>query len=86
MAWPATFLHGQGAATGVALINSVANMGGMVGPYLIGALREAQGSYTGAFLVLAGVLLLTSIMAYCFPDVRRGASDRELGMASKDVE
>lgn len=34
--YPATFLQGPAAATGVALINSIANIGGMIGPYLIG--------------------------------------------------
>ena len=36
--YPATFLQGAAAATGVALINSIANVGGMIGPYLIGRL------------------------------------------------
>ena len=36
--YPATFLQGAAAATGVALINSIANIGGMIGPYLIGGL------------------------------------------------
>ena len=36
--YPATFLQGPAAATGVALINSIANIGGMIGPYLIGGL------------------------------------------------
>ena len=36
--YPATFLQGAAAATGVALINSIANVGGMIGPYLIGQL------------------------------------------------
>ena len=30
------WLQGAAAATGVALINSIANIGGMIGPYLIG--------------------------------------------------
>lgn len=36
MSWPATFLQGAAAATGVALINSIGNCGGMVGPLLMG--------------------------------------------------
>ena len=38
--YPATFLQGAAAATGVALINSIANIGGMIGPYLIGRLAR----------------------------------------------
>lgn len=36
---PATFLSGPAAATGVALINSIANIGGMLGPFMIGTSR-----------------------------------------------
>lgn len=36
MSWPRIFLQGPAAATGVALINSVGNCGGMVGPYVLG--------------------------------------------------
>ena len=35
--WPATFLMGPGAASGVALINSVGSVGGFLGPYILGA-------------------------------------------------
>ena len=35
-ALPATFLSGPAAATGVALINSIANVGGMLGPFMVG--------------------------------------------------
>ena len=34
--WPATFLRDSGAATGVALINSIGSIGGFMGPYIIG--------------------------------------------------
>lgn len=34
--WPATFLKDAGAATGVALINSIGSIGGFMGPYIIG--------------------------------------------------
>jgi hypothetical protein len=39
--WPATFLRDAGAATGVALINSIGSIGGFMGPYIIGASNSA---------------------------------------------
>jgi MFS transporter, ACS family, tartrate transporter len=51
---PATFLTGEAAAIGIALINSLGNIGGFVGPYAIGFFRDATGGNKGAFLVLAG--------------------------------
>jgi ACS family tartrate transporter-like MFS transporter len=58
---PSTFLVGLSAAAGIALINSVANLGGFVGPSVIGALAHgAWGIYAG--LALAGVSLFVSAM------------------------
>ena len=48
-------LGGAGAATGIALINSVGNTGGFLGPYLLGAVRDATGSFAWG-LVAIGIL------------------------------
>ena len=47
------FLSGTGAAAGIALINSVGNLGGFLGPYLVGLVRSRTGSFTSALLSLA---------------------------------
>jgi ACS family tartrate transporter-like MFS transporter len=58
-------IHGTGAAAAIALINSVGNTGGFVGPFLLGAINDATRSFaTGlyaiaAMLVLGGVLVLS---------------------------
>jgi MFS transporter, ACS family, tartrate transporter len=60
---PSSFLTGSAAAGGLALIVSIGNLGGFVGPYLIGTIREATGSFSwalisvGAFLTLGAVLI-----------------------------
>ncbi len=41
------------AVVGVALINSVGNLAGLVGPYLVGAVKDATGAFSGALLALA---------------------------------
>jgi len=46
-------LAGAGAAAGIALINSVGNLGGFVGPYLIGWVRTRTNSFAWALLFLA---------------------------------
>jgi ACS family tartrate transporter-like MFS transporter len=51
---PSTILGGEAAAVGIALINSLGNIGGFVGPYAIGFFKDKTGGNTGAFLVLAG--------------------------------
>jgi len=56
---PNEFLTGFSAAAGIALINSLGNLGGFVGPYAIGLISKKTGSFHGG-LVFAGVSLFTS--------------------------
>ena len=58
---PNEFLTGFSAAAGIALINSTANLGGFVGPYVMGAINKRTGSFRGG-LVFAGVSLFASAM------------------------
>ena len=61
---PSLFLSGAGAAAGIAWINSLGNIGGFVGPILIGWGKSRWGSYAagldavGAMLALSAVLML----------------------------
>ena len=57
-AMPPQLLGGTAAAAGIALINSIGNLGGFVGPALIGALYDVTGSYTGGLLALTGALVI----------------------------
>jgi hypothetical protein len=43
---PTGFLTGSAAAGGIALINSIGNLGGFVGPYAIGWIKDATGEIT----------------------------------------
>jgi ACS family tartrate transporter-like MFS transporter len=62
-ALPTSFLSGAAAAGGIAFINSLGNLGGFVGPNLIGWIKTATGSFSNALLVLAAVLVLGGILA-----------------------
>ena len=59
---PPIFLGGTGAAAGIALINSLGNLGGWFGPSLIGWLRDVTGGYTGGLLALAAVLVAEALV------------------------
>jgi len=54
---PSKFLTGAAAAGGIALINSLANLSGFVGPYAVGLLVGASGNFGTGLLVLALVPL-----------------------------
>jgi len=58
-AMPSEFLTGFSAASGIALINSVGNLGGFVGPYAVGFISEKTGALYGG-LAFAGVSLLVA--------------------------
>lgn len=53
---PGLALSGAAAAVGIALINSVSNISGFVGPYVTGAIETATGSFTYALLTIAAVM------------------------------
>jgi MFS transporter, ACS family, tartrate transporter len=77
---PAALLSGAAAAAGIALINSIGNLGGFVGPYLVGLLEDATGSTDGGLLVLAAILLGGAILALKVthdPAVERPPRERE---------
>jgi ACS family tartrate transporter-like MFS transporter len=59
---PPLFLSGAAAAGGIALINSVANLGGMLGPYITGQLQIATGDFTAGYLVMAATLFLGGLL------------------------
>ena len=58
-ALPNEFLMGISAASGIALINSVGNLGGFAGPYVVGFISQKTGSLSGG-LIFAGISMLVS--------------------------
>jgi MFS transporter, ACS family, tartrate transporter len=69
---PNEFLTGFAAAAGIALINSIGNLGGFVGPYVMGAISNKTGSFRGG-LVFAGISLFVSAMLLLA--LRKGAKE-----------
>src|SRR5689334_533800 len=59
---PSTFLTGTAAAAGMALINSVGNVGGFMGPFLVGWIKDATGSFENGLYALAGFMVLAAVV------------------------
>ena len=55
------FLTGSAAAGAIALINTVGSLGGFVGPYAVGLVKDATGSFTGGLMFLAGLLFFGAL-------------------------
>jgi ACS family tartrate transporter-like MFS transporter len=64
-AMPTAFLSGTAAAAGVAYINSIANISGFVGPFIMGFIKDLTGSFDGGLLVIAAVSLISGIATLC---------------------
>jgi ACS family tartrate transporter-like MFS transporter len=62
-ALPGECLSARNAAGGIALANSIGNIGGFSGPYAIGYIKDATGSYAMGMAVLCGCLLFSGCMA-----------------------
>ncbi|MEO8308041.1 MAG: MFS transporter [Pseudomonadota bacterium] len=68
--FPGSLLTGTGVAAGLAAINSFGNLGGFVGPYLLGLLtgwfgsRDAGVGVLGGFMVCAGLLIAAGCRRY----------------------
>jgi ACS family tartrate transporter-like MFS transporter len=71
-AMPTALLSGTAAAVGVAVINSIGNLGGFFGPYTIGALRNATGSFRAGLLLVAGALAISGCLALTLKDRETG--------------
>ncbi|KVD53783.1 MFS transporter [Burkholderia ubonensis] len=70
-AMPSMFLSGAGAAAGIAMINSIGNLGGFVGPFAIGWLKNVTGGYAAGLYVVAGTLAVSAVVTLLLS--RKGA-------------
>jgi ACS family tartrate transporter-like MFS transporter len=61
-AMPTSFLSVSAAAAGIAAINSVGNLGGFVGPYVIGLVRTSTGQFKGGLLLVSAALAVSGMV------------------------
>ncbi|KEA03378.1 MFS transporter [Rhizobium rhizogenes] len=59
---PTLFLSGPAAAAGIATINSIGNLGGFVGPSMIGWIKDLTGGFAGGLCFVAGLLVLSAAL------------------------
>lgn len=57
---PTAFLSGMDAAVGIALVNSIGNLAGFFGPYLVGWIKSTTGEFSYALLALAAAPLASA--------------------------
>lgn len=62
---PTSLLSGTAAAAGIAFINSVGNLGGFAGPYVIGLVRTSTGQFKGGLLLVSAALAMSGVVVLC---------------------
>jgi ACS family tartrate transporter-like MFS transporter len=73
---PSLFLTGSAAAGGIALINSIGNLGGFVGPYVVGWIRDVTKSYEAGLYFLGGLALVAGVLTLVMVNARFGEARR----------
>ena len=70
-ALPVEFLSGYAAASGIALINSIAALGGFVGPYAIGFIKDKTGSLSGGLAFVGISMIVSAVFLVLLPKKAR---------------
>jgi ACS family tartrate transporter-like MFS transporter len=61
-AMPSSFLTGATASAGIAFINSIGNLGGFVGPYVLGLARTSSGNFRSGLFLLGCVMAVGAVL------------------------
>jgi D-galactonate transporter len=61
------FIGGSGGAAAIGLLNSFANLGGLIGPPVLGWLKDTTGSLAGGLAVIAVCAVMSALLAISMP-------------------
>ncbi|MGD9845144.1 MAG: MFS transporter [Variibacter sp.] len=78
-ALPTGILTGTAAAAGIALINSIGNLGGFFGPYMVGWITQHTGTPTLGLVALAGAYIMAGVVTIAL------GHDRRIEMAGSET-
>jgi MFS transporter, ACS family, tartrate transporter len=80
---PSMFLTGTASAAGIAWINSIGNLGGSIGPFIVGWIKDSSGSFAGGLYCLAGFALMSAAVAALGLNIPRATAAKEkMGLAT----
>jgi MFS transporter, ACS family, tartrate transporter len=68
---PSEFLTGYAAASGIAMINSIGNLGGFAGPYAIGLIKDKTGNLSWGLAFVGTSMLVSAILLILLPKKAR---------------
>jgi len=73
---PSEFLTGYAAACGIAMINSIGNLGGFAGPYVIGLIKDKTGNLHWGFAFVGISMLVSAMFLVLLPKRARASAAR----------
>ncbi len=80
--FPTAFLSGAAAAAGIAVINSVGNLAGFFGPFVMGWLKDQTGDYSAGLWVIAGCAVMGMVIVLALKhDTRLERAPQAIGVA-----
>lgn len=69
---PPLFLTGTAAAAGIALVNSIGNLGGFAGPFVIGYVKDVTGSFQNSLAILGASIMISGLLAcYAYTKIQK---------------
>jgi ACS family tartrate transporter-like MFS transporter len=74
---PSTFLSGTAAAGGIAMVNSIGNLGGFLGPYIVGWIKDSTQSYAAGLYFLAGCAFASGLIALAVVQPAKSLPERQ---------
>ena len=74
---PSMFLTGSAAASGIAWINGIGNLGGFFGPTAVGWIKTMTGSFSSGLYLLAGMAVVSAVSTFWL-DIKNPVAEREL--------
>jgi len=87
LAMPSAALTGAAAAAGLAMVNSLGNLGGFVAPYAVGVLNDATGNNQSGLVFLAICLAVTGVATYLYARKRpEGVSAPQVPDAARPAD
>ncbi|MCI2257032.1 MFS transporter [Domibacillus sp. PGB-M46] len=82
---PPSFLTGAAAGGAIALINSIGNLGGFFGPYIVGYIKDATGSFHNGMLFL-GISMIIGALIIVFLVKQSGKALKSLDGKTTDYK
>ena len=77
---PSEFLTGTAAAGGIALVNCIGNLGGFLGPYAVGWIKDSTGDFSAALYFLAGMAVVSALITLVLIPSKKAALANEMAL------